>query len=209
MLAADLLKMVLAVILGGALGAEREYRDRAAGFRTIILICLGATLFTMFSVKMGSPQDPVRIAASIVSGIGFLGAGAILRTPGRVVGLTTAATIWLAAAVGVGVGGGYFALSAAATGITMVVLLLFPRMEEWIEGQRQIRSYRVTVPADSDFLPDMNRLIRECGLSARQGGQTRVGSQATCSWEVWGPPAGHARLTKLLLAEPSILELEA
>ena len=95
----DILKLVFAVVVGGALGAEREFRDRAAGFRTIILICTGATLFTMFSVKLGGPQDPARIAASIVSGVGFLGAGAIMRGPVRVVGLTTASTIWLAAAL--------------------------------------------------------------------------------------------------------------
>ena len=126
----DLIKLLLAVLVGGLVGAEREFRDKAAGFRTIILICVGATLFTMFSLKLsGDRGDPVRIAASIVSGVGFLGAGAIMRAGGRVLGITTAATIWLAAALGMGIGGGYYLLSGAAAGIILLILWVFPNLE--------------------------------------------------------------------------------
>ena len=85
----DLLKILLAVVVGGAIGIEREFRDKAAGFRTLIFICLGATLFTMFSLNLAGDKDPTRIASAIVSGVGFLGAGVILREGGRVIGLTT------------------------------------------------------------------------------------------------------------------------
>ena len=89
-----LIKLGAALLVGGLVGAEREYRDKAAGFRTIIFITVGATLFTMFStVIAGEENDPARIASNIVTGIGFLGAGAIMRESGRVAGLTTAATI--------------------------------------------------------------------------------------------------------------------
>lgn len=100
----NLIKLGMAVLVGGIVGAEREYRDKAAGFRTIILITVGSAMFTIFSMSM----DPgfTRIAANIVTGIGFLGAGAIVREHGRVGGLTTAATIWLAAALGMGIAGG-------------------------------------------------------------------------------------------------------
>ncbi|HQN43268.1 MAG TPA: MgtC/SapB family protein, partial [Anaerolineaceae bacterium] len=91
----DLLKIVLAVLVGGLIGIEREYRDKAAGFRTLIFICVGAALFTILSVRLAGDKDPTRIAASIVTGVGFLGAGVILRDGGRVIGLTTAAAIWL------------------------------------------------------------------------------------------------------------------
>ena len=94
-----LLKLLLAMIVGGLIGFEREYRDKAAGLRTIIFICLGATVFTMLSLRLGEQDDITRIAANVVSGVGFLGAGAILQSSGRVTGLTTASTIWLAAAV--------------------------------------------------------------------------------------------------------------
>ena len=116
----DIIKLLLAVLTGGLIGAEREFRDKAAGFRTIILICVGAALFTMFSLRLGGDKDPVRIAASVVSGVGFLGAGAILRSDGRIVGLTTASTIWLAAALGMGIGGGQYLIS----GLGAIVVLL-------------------------------------------------------------------------------------
>jgi putative Mg2+ transporter-C (MgtC) family protein len=98
----DVVKIILAVAAGGLIGLEREFRDKAAGFRTLIFICMGAALFTIFSARLAGTNDPTRIAANIVSGVGFLGAGVILREGGRVIGLTTAATIWLTAALGIG-----------------------------------------------------------------------------------------------------------
>src|SRR4051812_13048584 len=98
----EVFKLLLSVFLGGAIGLEREISDKAAGLRTNILICLGACLFMMISRGFtGIPvSDPTRIAAQIVSGIGFLGAGAIMREGDRVTGLTTSATIWVVAAIG-------------------------------------------------------------------------------------------------------------
>ncbi|MCX6025184.1 MAG: MgtC/SapB family protein, partial [Chloroflexi bacterium] len=100
----DIVKLLLAIFNGGLIGAEREFRDKAAGFGTLIFICVGATLFTMFSMRSRPSGDPSRVAANIVSGIAFLGAGVILREGGRIMGLTTASTIWLAAALGMGLG---------------------------------------------------------------------------------------------------------
>src|SRR5512146_419929 len=119
----DLIKIGLAILVGGLIGAEREDRDKAAGFRTIILITLGSTLFTIFSVKLAGPgNDPMRVAANILTGIGFIGAGAILRGERGVVGLTTAATIWLSAALGLGIGGGEYILSLVTTALILAVL---------------------------------------------------------------------------------------
>ncbi len=120
----DILRLLYAALLGGLIGWERQKHEKAAGFRTIILITVGATLFTMFSELLAGPDESARIASNIVVGVGFLGAGVILRHEARITGLTTAATIWFAAAVGMGVGGGYLGLSAAATGIALVVLWL-------------------------------------------------------------------------------------
>jgi putative Mg2+ transporter-C (MgtC) family protein len=75
----DVIKLLVAILIGGLIGAEREFRDKAAGFRTIIFICVGAALFTMYSIKIGGGEDPVRIAANVVSGVGFLGAGYYVR----------------------------------------------------------------------------------------------------------------------------------
>lgn len=89
----DIIKLLYAILLGGLIGAEREMRDKSAGFRNMILICVGASLFTILSSRLAGDNDPTRVAANIITGIGFLGAGAILRDGNRITGLTTASTI--------------------------------------------------------------------------------------------------------------------
>lgn len=122
-------RLMLAALLGGLVGAEREYSGQAAGLRTNILVAVGACLLTILSIY-GFPtdgaqagRDPARIAAQIVSGIGFLGAGAVFRDEDRVRGLTTAATVWLVAAIGMTVGVGAGFLAALTTSFTLVVLI--------------------------------------------------------------------------------------
>jgi putative Mg2+ transporter-C (MgtC) family protein len=122
-----LVRLVLAAGLGGLVGFEREMKDEPAGFRTHILVCMGAALFTIISIQFVGPyEDPSRIAAGIVTGIGFLGAGAIFRAKDGVKGLTTAADIWTISAIGVAVGIGYF-LAAVITTLLVFVVLLFGR----------------------------------------------------------------------------------
>ena len=120
------IKIFLALVLGGALGMERQYHDKPAGFATNCLICLGAMLFTVLSEVMGmAGGDPGRIAAQIVTGVGFIGAGSILRDGNKISGLTTAASVWLVAAIGMAVGyGEYIWATACATSILVVQLVL-------------------------------------------------------------------------------------
>ena len=121
-----LLRLALAGALGGAIGLERELRDREAGLRTHLLVSVGAALFTIVGAYgfTGSRTDPTRIAAQIVTGIGFLGAGAIIRQGSSIRGLTTAATLWVVAAVGLAAGAGYY--SAALITTALVLLALWP-----------------------------------------------------------------------------------
>src|SRR5688500_4214900 len=128
-------RILLSAFLGAALGLEREWRQKYAGLRTNILIAIGSTLFTVMSIDMtaGVGGDPSRVAAQIVTGIGFLGAGAIMRTGAGVRGLTTAATIWVNAAIGVAVGGGEYKLALIATGITLLVLVVLNPVERWLD----------------------------------------------------------------------------
>jgi putative Mg2+ transporter-C (MgtC) family protein len=126
-------RLITAALLGAALGFEREIRQKDAGLRTNILISVGAALFTLMSIEISGPSgDPGRIAAQIVTGIGFLGAGAIMRTDSGIQGLTTAATVWVNAAVGVAAGGGKYHLAFIATGITLVALLVLQPIERTI-----------------------------------------------------------------------------
>lgn len=119
-------RLVTAVLLGGVVGLEREWRNKEAGLRTNILIALGSAAFTLMSIELtdGRTGDTSRVAAQIVTGIGFLGAGAIMRRDGGIQGLTTAATIWVNAAIGVAAGGGEFHLAVIMTVITLLVLLV-------------------------------------------------------------------------------------
>jgi len=125
-----LLKLALAVVLGGVIGLEREIAGKPAGLRTNILICVGAALLTDVSVQItmgiypGAPRlgDPSRIAAQIVSGIGFIGAGTIMQARGTVTGLTSAATIWVVAAIGVTIGAGQY-LEATGAGLLVALVL--------------------------------------------------------------------------------------
>jgi putative Mg2+ transporter-C (MgtC) family protein len=144
------IKLLVAILVGGLIGAEREFHDKAAGFRTIIFICLGSTLFTILSLELGGANDPTRIAASIVTGIGFIGAGVILRNEGHIVGLTTASTIWIAAALGMGIGGGYFLLAGIATGLILIGLWVFPMFDQLIHKKRETRTYYVVFPRDTE-----------------------------------------------------------
>ena len=127
-------RLSLAAALGGVLGVEREWHHKTAGLRTNILIAMGSALFTVMSIELtGTTGDPSRVASQIVTGIGFLGAGAILRTNAGVQGLTTAAAIWVNAAIGVAVGGGEYHLAFIATGVTLIVLAVLPAIERMVE----------------------------------------------------------------------------
>jgi putative Mg2+ transporter-C (MgtC) family protein len=136
-----LLRLVAAAVLGGAIGMEREFRERGAGLRTHTVVCVGSALFTLVSAygfenffnATGTRIDPTRIAAQIVSGIGFLGAGAIIRQGLSVRGLTTAATLWLVAAIGMAAGAGYWAAAIIATAGALITL-----------GPVRILAYRAT-----------------------------------------------------------------
>src|SRR4051812_23725460 len=120
-------RLLLAVLVGGMIGAEREYRSKSAGFRTLTLICLGAAFFTILSEFIGVRGAPERIASNVVVGIGFVGAGVIFKgesSHSKVSGITTAAMIWITAALGMGIGAGYELISFSAAGLVLGVLFI-------------------------------------------------------------------------------------
>ncbi len=135
----DFTSIILAVVLGGIIGLEREIRGKVAGLRTNILICLGAAVFTVISRQMALKFDDstVRIAAQIVTGVGFLGAGAIIQDRGGIHGLTSAATIWLVASVGMACGAQLYQLALIATLIAIVVLIGLARLEKPLQRFRK------------------------------------------------------------------------
>jgi len=207
MISDDAVKLLIALLIGGAIGIEREYRDKSAGFRTLIFICVGSTLFTIFSLKLGEVNNQARIAAQIVSGVGFLGAGAILRdTGGRVMGLTTAATIWLVAALGMGVGGGYYALCLEATVVILMVLWLFPKVEAWIDNMREGRMYEIVSGLDPALYDEFELLFQNCGIRVQSRRRFKAGETMVSRWYVHGSPDKHHLLAEKLFVHPHVIE---
>ena len=139
----NLTGIILAVMLGGAIGLEREIRGKVAGLRTNTLICLGAAIFTIISKQIAcgiaTEVSSARIAAQIVTGVGFLGAGAIIRDTGGIQGLTTAATIWMVASVGMACGAGFYMLAVASSIIALIVLLGLTPIEKLVGSFRRKR----------------------------------------------------------------------
>lgn len=204
----ELIQLIVSVLIGGLIGFEREMHAKAAGLRTMTLITLGATLFTMLSARMGG--DAGRVAANIVTGVGFLGAGAILFSEGRIRGLTTASSIWVAAALGMAVGLGEFALAGAATVIILTVLWLFARFDRLIDVLgREFRTYDITYNPAPGKYEQIEQTIKACGLVIITRRRQKLGEALfQGEWEVRGPLARHHRLVDALLADHEVVEVK-
>src|SRR2546426_11477241 len=155
----------LATLLGGAIGLERELGGKPAGLRTNILICIGSVLYTHVSIAMvGAAADPTRVAGQIVTGVGFIGAGPGLPARGAVVGLTSAATIWVVAAIGVALGGGYYLEGIGTTVVVLAVLAGLGRGEKLVERPSMRSTITVHAHPGPTVLEDLEGLVRRAGL---------------------------------------------
>ncbi len=152
-----LLRLGLAVVLGGIIGIERERTNHAAGFRTHILVCLGAALimllsaygFADFAEEENVRMDPARLAAQVISGIGFLGAGVIMRNGASITGLTTAASLWVVAAIGLAIGAGYYIGAAVTTCFVLFSLFILNKVEKrWFDDHKK---YTLKLHATDEF----------------------------------------------------------
>ncbi|MFC5412702.1 MgtC/SapB family protein [Larkinella bovis] len=201
----DILKLLLAMLLGGLIGAEREYRSKSAGLRTTILICVGSALFTIVSRRF---SDDERIAANIVNGIGFLGAGIIFRQETSVKGLTTAATIWAVAAIGMALGGGFYDLAVGGFLVIGTTLLVLPVLAGRITRVNQARQYRIVTAFENRSLDHYETVFREYGLHPQRQIQQRIGRDIIGRWRVNGPEKAHERCIQRLLNDPNVKEFE-
>jgi len=172
-----ILKLALACFLGGIIGLERESLNRPAGLRTYTLVCMGSALAMIVSLDMYYQYahtvnaDPGRIAAQVVSGIGFLGAGTIMREGANIRGLTTAAGLWVVACIGLAVGAGMYLPAVVTTGLILFVLVYFVKFEEKYTGMREYKGFLLVVddrPGQigriGSVLGDMNVLIKNIQL---------------------------------------------
>jgi putative Mg2+ transporter-C (MgtC) family protein len=168
-LSSTLARLVVAAILGGIIGLERQLRHKPAGLRTNMFICFGAAMFTVLSRQLaGTEADSARIAAQIIPGIGFIGAGSILHSRGSVTGLTTAATLFVVASVGMATGGGLYLTACFATVIILLALALLGRLERTYALRTIATTYEVTGRNVDSMLREMNRILDEEKLTLQR-----------------------------------------
>ena len=165
------LRLSFAALLGAAIGVERDLHRRPAGIRTSAFVCMGSALFTILSfqlAKMYGDTSSTRIASNLVQGIGFLGAGAILREGGGLVGLTTAATIFVEAAIGMAVGGGLYAIGGYATGLVLFGLVVLGWIAQRSNLKVRILGFRITGSHAENIAGEVQRLFAELKIKPQQ-----------------------------------------
>ncbi len=177
--------ILVSILCGAIIGVEREYKNKSAGFRTVILISLGATIFTLGS-RLGHLSDD-RIAANIVTGIGFLGAGVIFQGKFSVQGLTTAAVIWATAAIGMLVGFGEYPLSIALSIIMVIILSVFQKIETLMSELYIIRTIYVTfVDCDMNRLDDFQEFLKQHKVYINRTGLVKEENRIGATFEISG-----------------------
>lgn len=209
----DLLaKLALAVILGGAIGLEREIKAKPAGLRTNILICVGAALLTDVSVRIGMidgpPRvgDPARLAAQIVSGIGFIGAGTIMQGGGMVTGLTSAATIWVVAALGIAIGAGFYVEAMGAGILVTLVLAWLGRLEHRLRRIRRVVQYTLRTKPGTTFA-DLRDTLASQGISVVSCDTYDHADDRTFELRLIGPAIQFEGITDRLMARGDVLSI--
>ena len=203
----DLIKILIAVLIGGIIGFERELHSKAAGLRTITLITVGATMFTILSSKFTDPATS-RVASNILTGVGFLGAGAILFAEGKIKGLTTASSVWVAAALGMAVGLGQYILGIAAALLVVIVLNLFTRLDRWLDTRgRESRSYEIAFTDRPGKDKELEKVFSEYRMVVRMHRPMRQERLRWDTWELDGRASDHHALAEKLLTDVEISEL--
>lgn len=210
----DLLgRLALAVLLGGIVGVERELSGKPAGLRTNILICLGSALLMDLSITIGVLDgevrvgDPARIAAQVVSGIGFLGAGTIMQARGEVVGLTTAATIWVVAAIGLAVGAGHRAEAIAAALLVTLVLTALGWLERWMLSFRRVVTGTIHLRRDARF-EEISPIFRGSRIGIQSKKVTEEAEGLVYRLQLIGPSRQYDRLAEELMHRPEVVSVE-
>ncbi|MDZ4807241.1 MAG: MgtC/SapB family protein [Bacteroidota bacterium] len=165
----DVYKALLAVAAGIILGLEREMKDKVAGLKTITIICLGAALFGILSYRIGGENNPTQIAAYVVSGVGFIGAGAIFKDGFSISGLTTAGIIWLAAAVGLSIGFGEFYLAATFMAGTLIIIFITPFINKIFRSKKVSRQLQLVIERENiEIKTDIFSALHKEGVIAEE-----------------------------------------
>ncbi|AOM77677.1 MgtC/SapB family protein [Pedobacter steynii] len=203
----EVYKFLLATLLCGLIGAEREFRSKQAGLKTMIMIGLGSTLFTILSIKIGLTSHD-RIASNIVTGIGFLGAGVIFKEDNQVKGLTTACVIWIVAAIGMAIGAGYMEQAVGVTLVVLLALLTFPFIENMVEQRFTKRVYRIVKKYENESLEKYEEHIKTSRLKLSRGKQQLADGIISGTWVAIGSPKNHKRFVDRMLQDKNIIAFD-
>jgi len=197
----SLTRLLVAAILGGVIGLERELKHRAAGLRTNMFICFGAALFTVLSQRLaGIPSDAARIAAQIIPGIGFIGAGSIIHNRGLTTGLTSAATLFVVASVGMAAGGGLYLTAIFATGLVLAALFLLGQMEETFNLKVLMSSYEATGGSVEEVSREVNRILEPQHRMMQNVNAANTGEHVRVQFDVDGCHRDQKELLRQLKA---------
>ena len=204
----QLLKVIISVVIGALLGLEREYRHKAAGMRTLTLICLGSTLFTILSVELGYPGSPDRVASNILTGVGFIGAGVIFKGDFSIDGITTAATIWIASALGIAIGCSHYVLAGLSLAVVLVLLIGLKLLEKRISSVNEKRVYRILYQRDRYTHYEIAEFFNRFGLKCKQLQYIRKESVIEEKYEASGSLSAINELNSFLLNNNNIHHFE-
>ncbi|MBM7421121.1 MULTISPECIES: MgtC/SapB family protein [Chryseobacterium] len=198
----ELLLIFISVFLGLCIGAEREYRNKSAGLRTFILVCFGSCLFTILSIKIGV-SNPDRLAANIITGIGFLGAGVIFKGDNKIDGITTATTIWATASIGMAVGSGYVYLSLLGTVLVLLILSSLTYFQTYIDHTHKIREYKIAV-SNKENLDYCEELFKTNHLKFVVIKQQFSKGSSNTTWIITGKNNHHENLIQQMMNDEKI-----
>ncbi|MFN5168355.1 MAG: MgtC/SapB family protein [Cyclobacteriaceae bacterium] len=201
------IRLLISFAIGTAIGLEREYRSKAAGLRTMIMICVGSTVFTEISIAMGG-ATPDRIASNIVTGVGFLGAGVIFKDGLNVSGLTTATTIWISAALGMAVGAGEYFIAIVTTGVVVLVLSLFNYIQEFVERLHHARVYRICFGRSVELAETLNAWLVNQKLRHKKKKLVKERDQLVLVYEIYGSEKKLDEFSRLLQQDDRVISYE-
>ena len=197
-------RLLLSFIIGTAIGLEREFRSKAAGLRTMMMICLGATIFTELSLSMGSD----RIAASIITGIGFLGAGVIFKDGLSINGITTATAIWICAALGMAVGLGEYFVALVGSLAMLIVLIAFEKVKRIIGELHQARTYKISSQKNGRLDKVIEEKIKNLNLRFQKNRDFQDEQYRHLFYEVFGREKSLDQFNDFLRNEPAVRSFE-
>ena len=199
----------VAFIIGAIIGLEREFRSKPAGFRTMILICVGSCLYTIISKENGA-DNADRIASNIVTGIGFIGAGVIFKEGITVNGLTTAALIWVTAALGMAIGYHNYPLAIVVSGIVVITLFVLEPVQRFINRFHKVKDYKIrTVEVSNNFKAELEEFFKYHGLSFRCMKFTKDNNDAVYLYRIGSPKKNYDMVSQFLLNHKDVRSFEA